>query len=298
MSKRRLGKGIDALLEAGGEIPVGETPAGVLSAEIDRISPNPNQPRKTFNEDALNELTESVREKGVIQPIIVEKQDDGRYVIVAGERRFRAAKRAGLSSIPVIERTFTENEKLEIALIENIQRDDLNPIEEAEAYIALMNASGLTQDELSHRLGVNRSTIANTVRLLRLPDRMRLSVANGEISAGHARALLALDDNGAREALYQKIVDDGLSVREAESAVTAVQGAKPRASKPKLTGSAATTPRKSVELAALEEELVEALGTKVVINGTESRGKIEISFYSLDDLNRVGDAIKRSSAPK
>lgn len=298
MSKRRLGKGIDALLEAGGEIPVGETPAGVLSAEIDRISPNPNQPRKTFNEDALNELTESVREKGVIQPIIVEKQDDGRYVIVAGERRFRAAKRAGLSSIPVIERTFTENEKFEIALIENIQRDDLNPIEEAEAYIALMNASGLTQDELSHRLGVNRSTIANTVRLLRLPDRMRLSVANGEISAGHARALLALDDNGAREALYQKIVDDGLSVREAESAVTAVQGAKPRASKPKLTGSAATTPRKSVELAALEEELVEALGTKVVINGTESRGKIEISFYSLDDLNRVGDAIKRSSAPK
>ena len=297
MSKRRLGKGIDALLEAGAEIPVGETPAGVLSVEIDRISPNPNQPRKTFNEDALNELTESVREKGVIQPIIVEPQGDGRYVIVAGERRFRAAKRAGLSSIPVIERTFTENEKLEIALIENIQRDDLNPIEEAEAYLALMNASGLTQDELSHRLGVNRSTIANTVRLMRLPDPMRLSVANGEISAGHARALLALDDNGAREALYQKIVEDGLSVREAEAAVTAVQGAKPRASKPKLPGSAATTQRKSVEIAALEEELVEALGTKVVINGTESRGKIEISFYSLDDLNRVGDAIKRASAP-
>ncbi len=295
MSKRRLGKGIDALLEAGAEIPVGETPAGVLSVEIDRISPNPNQPRKTFNEDALNELTESVREKGVIQPIIVEPQGDGRYVIVAGERRFRAAKRAGLFSIPVIERTFTENEKLEIALIENIQRDDLNPIEEAEAYLALMNASGLTQDELSHRLGVNRSTIANTVRLMRLPDPMRLSVANGEISAGHARALLALDDNGAREALYQKIVDDGLSVREAEAAVTAVQGAKPRASKPKLTGSAATTQRKSVEIAALEEELVEALGTKVVINGTESRGKIEISFYSLDDLNRVGDAIKRAA---
>ncbi len=297
MSKRRLGKGIDALLEAGADLPVGETPAGVLSVEIDRISPNPNQPRKTFNEDALNELTESVREKGVIQPIIVEPQGDGRYVIVAGERRFRAAKRAGLSSIPVIERTFTENEKLEIALIENIQRDDLNPIEEAEAYLALMNASGLTQDELSHRLGVNRSTIANTVRLMRLPDPMRLSVANGEISAGHARALLALDDNGAREALYQKIVDDGLSVREAEAAVTAVQGAKPRASKPKLPGSAATTQRKSVEIAALEEELVEALGTKVVINGTESRGKIEISFYSLDDLNRVGDAIKRASAP-
>ncbi len=297
MSKRRLGKGIDALLEAGADLPVGETPAGVLSVEIDRISPNPNQPRKTFNEDALNELTESVREKGVIQPIIVEPQGDGRYVIVAGERRFRAAKRAGLSSIPVIERTFTENEKLEIALIENIQRDDLNPIEEAEAYLALMNASGLTQDELSHRLGVNRSTIANTVRLMRLPDPMRLSVANGEISAGHARALLALDDNGAREALYQKIVEDGLSVREAEAAVTAVQGAKPRASKPKLPGSAATTQRKSVEIAALEEELVEALGTKVVINGTESRGKIEISFYSLDDLNRVGDAIKRASAP-
>ena len=215
MSKRRLGRGIDALLQ-GRDLEQMQSLSSVVSVPIDDLVASPNQPRKTFSAAALDELAASIRQKGVIQPILAEQRDDGKYEIIAGERRFRAARTAGLEVVPVLLRSFTDEEKLEIALIENIQRQDLNPMEEANAYKALLESTGLNQVELAARLGVNRGTMANAVRLLKLPRYVQELVEKGVVSAGHARALLQVKSDETCRLLCQRIEKEGLSVRLTE----------------------------------------------------------------------------------
>lgn len=302
MSKKRLGKGIDALL--GDSIPDEEIQASITEVPLAQISSDPGQPRKSFTEESLNELADSIRSRGVIQPIILEEVEGDRYRIVAGERRYRAASRAGLDSVPAIVRQFSEDEKYEIALIENIQREDLNPIEEAHGYETIMIRHGLTQDEIAQRLGKKRSTVANSVRLLKLSEEMQYALIHGQITPGHARALLSLSDESLRETLFRYCVDQSVSVREAERAAQSLQqtgsiepeqpgvvdNPPARTSRTKRGGTDAEV-RKTPELRATEEHLIESLGTKVVINGTEHSGKIEISYFSLEDLNRLLDLI-------
>ncbi|MFP4373020.1 MAG: ParB/RepB/Spo0J family partition protein [Spirochaetaceae bacterium] len=310
MAKRRLGKGIDALIQ-GRELDEETQRSAVVAVPVDRIRANPEQPRTQFSEELLAELTESVREKGIIQPILAEEAEDGTYLIIAGERRFRAAQRAGLSSVPVLPRRFSHDEKLEIALIENLQREDLNPIDEAEAYRSLMESASLTQDELSRRLGLNRSTVANALRLLRLPEDLKADIAGGRLSAGHARAILAVDNDEGRSRLAERIRTESLSVRQAEElAVTlsSAAGKRRRAGKAGAgeydggksgageSGGAGTDRRKSPELRALEERLLDILGTKVTVKGSHSRGRIEIEYYSLDDLERIAGIIAGDAA--
>lgn len=282
MSKRALGKGIDALFQTQAE-GAEDGAAGIKTVPISRISPNPDQPRKEFSEDSLRELADSVREKGVLQPILVENRDDGSFLILAGERRWRAAKLAGLQEIPVIVRGFSEQEKLEIALIENIQREDLTPIEEAQAYKRLMEASALSQEDLSARLGKNRSTVANSLRLLKLPDDMQQALNKREISPGHARAILAVINPADQRILFNRIVAGGLSVREAEN-LSADLNKGIRASGEKRE----KIPKQKIpELREMEQKLLDVLGTKVRIKGTGKKGSVEISYFSMDDLERL-----------
>ena len=302
MSKKRLGKGIDALL--GDSIPEEEIQASITEVPLEQIESDPGQPRKSFTDESLNELADSIRSRGVIQPIILEEVAGDRYRIVAGERRYRAASRAGLDSVPAIVRQFSEDEKYEIALIENIQREDLNPIEEAHGYETIMVWHGLTQDEIAQRLGKKRSTVANSIRLLKLSEEMQYALIHGQITPGHARALLSLTDESLRETLFRHCVDQSVSVREAERAAQSLQqngsieseqpgmvDNRPAQTSRKKRGGTEAEARKTPELRATEERLIESLGTKVVINGSEHSGKIEISYFSLEDLNRLLDLI-------
>jgi ParB family chromosome partitioning protein len=278
MSKRALGRGIDALLSA-----EAEGPASVTTVPIRAIKISGHQPRKNFPADALEELARSIQSKGVLQPILVQPAGSDEYTVVAGERRFRAAKLAGLMEIPVLIRNFSELEKTEIALIENLQREDLSPVEEAQGYKTLVDVGNLTQEEVAQRVGKNRATVANSLRLLRLPDEILEVLDKGRISAGHARALLAVQDGALQKKLFRRILEQQLSVREVEkeAAKTQEQSAETAATeRPK------TTP-KSVELRGLEERLIERLGTKVNIRGSHVKGKIEISYYSMEDLERI-----------
>ena len=278
MSKRALGRGIDALLSA-----EAEGPASVTTVPIRAIKISGHQPRKNFPADALEELARSIQSKGVLQPILVQPAGSDEYTVVAGERRFRAAKLAGLMEIPVLIRNFSELEKTEIALIENLQREDLSPVEEAQGYKTLVDVGNLTQEEVAQRVGKNRVTVANSLRLLRLPDEILEVLDKGRISAGHARALLAVQDGALQKKLFRRILEQQLSVREVEkeAAKTQEQSAETAATeRPK------TTP-KSVELRGLEERLIERLGTKVNIRGSHAKGKIEISYYSMEDLERI-----------
>ncbi len=297
MAKRRLGKGIDALIQ-GQEVDEEIRRASVVEVPVEQLRANPEQPRKQFSEEHLSELTDSVREKGVIQPILAEEAEDGTYLIIAGERRFRAAQRAGLSSVPVLPRRFSHEEKLEIALIENLQREDLNPIDEAEAYRSLMESASLTQDELARRLGLNRSTVANALRLLRLPEDLKAEIAEGRLSPGHARAILAVDTEEGRTRLAQRIRTEALSVRQAEElagTLSSPAGKRGRTGKPG-TGGDQPSQQKSLELRELEEKLLDTLGTKVVVKGSHSKGRIEIEYYSLDDLERIAGIISGEPA--
>lgn len=282
MSKKALGKGIGALLgeeEQGGPSLVAEVP---LSA----LKPSPQQPRHGFNETSLRELADSIREKGVLQPILVEPAQDGTYTIVAGERRVRAARLAGLRTIPVVVRQFSPQEKLEIALIENVQREDLSPIEQALAYRRLMEMASLSQEQVAVKVGKDRSTVANTLRLLRLPEEAQAALATGAISQGHARALLMIVNPSDQELLLRRMVENGISVREAEGAAAALNRGKKGARKPGRAG-AATSARREPELHEIEERLIEKLGTKVTIRGTARKGRIEVSYFSSDDLERL-----------
>ena len=282
MSKKVLGKGIGALLGDEGEIDRGL----VTEVSVSALKPNPQQPRRDFDEGTLRELADSIRQKGVLQPVLAEPSYDGTYVIVAGERRVRAARLAGLERVPVLVRQFSQDEKLEIALIENIQREDLNPIEEALAYKRLMELGGLNQEQMASRVGKDRSTIANTLRLLKLPQEAQEEVEKGTLSPGHARAMLSLVNPADQQLLFKRIVDKGISVREAEELAAAFSVGKRQVQKPHRTGKAAIS-RKDPEIGEIEQKLIEKLGTKVELKGNGVKGHIEITYYSSEDLERL-----------
>jgi ParB family chromosome partitioning protein len=287
LAKNRLGKGLDALLPDEGSPP--ERPAktssgtGEILINLDRLIANPAQPRKRFEAAELEELAASIKQHGIIQPIIVD-EEDGRYVIVAGERRSRAARMAGLEEVPAIVRKYSSQKRLEIALIENIHRSDLNPLEEAFAYKQIMENGGLSQDETAERVGKNRSTVANALRLLKLPPAMGKALEAGTISAGHARAILSLSGAAAQERLFTEINAKALSVRAAEKRAAEL-GAGGRGKNAKAAANPPDT--RDPELKAMEEKFIETLGTKVRINGTLKKGRIEIEYYSMEDLDRL-----------
>jgi ParB family transcriptional regulator, chromosome partitioning protein len=272
MTRKALGRGLSALLQE-----VETTTAGLQQVPVDLIVPNPFQPRSTFPEDTIRELADSIRSSGLLQPILVRRVD-GKYQVVAGERRLRAAKLAGLQAVPAVVRDLGDRESLELAVTENLMREDLNPIEVARAYCSLQERFQLGHDEIATRIGVNRSTVSNTLRLLRLPQQLQDMVAKGDVSAGHARALLGLESADRQNELARLITKRGLSVRQVESIVAKAQSA-PEVQKP----AAEVDPNRRA--AALEME--RALGTRVKIVGSERRGRIEISYFSGEDLQRL-----------
>jgi len=301
--KAGLGRGLDALLsgdddalpgigdenaetrsdnffaEPTGLIPEHDT---VVKLALDKLAASPGQPRKNFDETELRELADSIAEHGVIQPIIAADSGDGTYIIIAGERRTRAARLAGLDEIPAIIREYTDQKRLEVSLIENIQRTDLNPIEEAAAYKNLMDFSGLSQEELAARLGKNRSTVANSLRLLKLSADVQKSLESGAISPGHAKSLLSVTNQKLREKLFKEITDKGLSVRDTEKRASMLNTAH-------LTEEEKEKPvaKRSPEIVDMEEKFIEKLGTKVSIEGGIEKGRIYIEYYSMEDLDRL-----------
>ena len=280
MAKKGLGKGLDALFA--------EDTAeknGVMEVKITEVMPNKNQPRKNFDEEKLEALSDSIKEHGVIQPIIVTKTDDF-YTIVAGERRWRAAKKAGIKKIPVIVRDYDDLAIRQIALIENLQREDLNPIEEAMGYRSLMDEYNFTQEEISEKLGKSRSAIANSVRLLTLDEYAREKLIAGEITEGHARCALSVPAGVVREFFINRIIEESLNVRQAE--VLAKDLANPKEPKKERVQSAF-----KIELDRISRNLEQFLGTKVKLSGNSKKGKIEIEYYGNADLERLLDIIKR-----
>ena len=288
VKNKGLGKGLGALLGAEAEIETRRNPAkpaekkdesGEILVKIRLIEPNRTQPRKNFNEEELQELADSIRQHGVIQPLIVTKEGE-RYQIVAGERRWRAARLAGLREVPVIVREYAEQKAAEVSLIENIERKDLDPIEEAQAFKKLIEDYNLTQEELSERMSRSRTSITNALRLLKLPGEVQQLLVDGKLSQGHAKVLLGMENDEAETLLAHRIVEEELSVRATEEAVRLwANPRKPRPAK-KLKNEAAY--RKTAS------DLTEKLGTKVRINRkSEHAGRIEIEYYSLDDLERV-----------
>ena len=251
--------------------------------KINKVEPNREQPRKNFDEDALVELADSIKQFGIIQPIIVQKKDDY-YEIIAGERRWRAAKLAGLKEVPVIVKEFTEQEAVEIALIENIQRENLNPIEEAMAYKRLLTEFNLKQDEVAERVSKSRTAVTNSMRLLKLDEKIQQMVVDEMISTGHARALLAIEDPEEQLNLAMRIFDEKLSVRDVENMIRLMKNPKPKKEKPVLEN--------DFIYRDLEEKMKSIIGTKVSINQkTKNKGKIEIEYYSNEELERIFDLL-------
>jgi len=286
-AKKGLGKGLDSLIPVG----VVDTKSNKMDenasspdkyVKITKVEPNRDQPRKNFDEDALQELADSIKQFGVISPILVQDKKDY-YQIIAGERRWRAAKLAGLKEVPVIIRDYTEQEIEEISLIENLQREDLNAIEEAQAYKRLMDKFNLKQDELAERVSKSRTAVTNSMRLLKLSEKVQEMLINGMISSGHARALLAVDDAEQQYTLAQQAFDESLSVRDIEKIVKNLN--KPKVEKKKAE-------KQSAIYHEIEEKLKSALGTKVQINAKdEEKGKIEIEYYSKEDLQKIMDLL-------
>jgi len=276
--KPALGKGLSAL------IPQKEKEKAknreILELDIKTIKPNEYQPRRIFKDSALNDLVSSIREKGVIQPIIVRTSSDSSYELIAGERRLRAAGIAGLKVIPAIVKEAAPVEALELALIENIQREDLNPLETAEAFHRLIKDFNLTHDDLSQKVGKDRATVTNYLRILKLPPEIRKWIAEGSLSIGHAKALLQVDNQRLQLEIASKIIKSGLSVREAEA--LSRKSSSPSSSKSKLH------PSRDPQIASLEEKMIQSLGTKVrLIHKSNKRGRIEIDYYSLEELDRL-----------
>lgn len=253
--------------------------------KINEVEPNKNQPRRTFDEDALLELAESIKQHGVIQPLIVKKRDKY-YEIIAGERRWRAAKMAGLKEIPIVIKDLSDQEIMEVALIENIQREDLNPIEEAQAYQRLIKEYNYKQDELAERVSKSRVAVTNSMRLLKLDERVQKMIIDDMISAGHARALLAITDSEKQYTIAMKVFDEKLSVRETEKLIKNLD----KQVKPKVN----TTHENDFIYRDIENKLKESMGTKVIIhNKDNNKGKIEIEYYSQDDFERIVDILKK-----
>ena len=292
--KRGLGRGLDSLF---GEYSA-EEPAEIKEKVVEKVEKvvinepkeidiglidrNPDQPRKIFEETALQELADSIKNHGVIQPIIV-KENEGRYVIIAGERRWRASRLAGIKTIPCVVKNYTEREISEIAIIENLQREDLNPIESAKAIRNLINQYDLTQDEVADKIGKSRPAVANTLRLLALPENIISLVENNKITAGHARALLAVDDSAKQKEIALSIIENDLTVRDVENLIKALN--KPVVEKQVKV--------QSLELKDFSEQIKRVLSTKVEIKGDDNKGKIVINYYSKDDLNRIYDILNK-----
>ncbi len=278
--KKGLGKGLGALI-----ISEDNEPTGTTEIKINEIEPNINQPRKRFDDEHLKTLSDSIRQHGVVQPIIVRKEGEG-YKIVAGERRWRAARLAGLETIPVIIKELENKQVMEIALIENIQRQDLNAIEEAEAYERLLNEYEMTQEEISKTVGKSRSAVANSLRLLNLNEKIKSHVINEELSSGHARALMALDNEELINKAADEVIEMNLNVRETEALVKKYLSKKKTAIKK----------GKSAEIVEIEDYLKNVLGTKVQLMANNKKGKIMIEYYSNEELERIIELVK--SIPK
>ncbi len=275
---KSLRDGFDALFRPTDIGATAEESETAAKLKISMVEPDPNQPRKVFAEEQLRELADSIAEHGVIQPIIVVSAANGYYRIIAGERRWRAAKLAGLTEIPAIVRSYSDIQAAQIALIENLQREDLNPMEEAQGYKNLIERFGLTQDSISEKIGKSRSNIANTLRLLNLDPELQAQVRGGKLSAGHARALLAIPDRARRLSAADRVIREGLTVRQTEalSKEPAADKAKPQAKEPAYPD--------------IERELAEKFGTKVRIKGSK-KGRVEIDFYCMEDLIRIVDLL-------
>ncbi|NLF49912.1 MAG: ParB/RepB/Spo0J family partition protein [Leptolinea sp.] len=272
-----LGRGLDAIIPASTE-----SKSGTEMVQIDNIIPNPRQPRSIMAEDGLQELAESIRQHGILQPLIVTRESENQYILIAGERRWRAARIAGLETVPVIQREANDRDRLELALIENVQRADLMPLETAEAYRQLAEEFGLTHDEIALRVGKSRVAVTNTMRLLKLPEVVQNALLSGDITEGHARALLSLTTPQSQMAVLQTIIRNDLSVRQTEELTKKYNGEK-APSKPK--------PEVPVEVKEIEDRLREHLGTRVTVNHGKKGGSLVIYYYSNEELNSVLDTI-------
>lgn len=282
MSKKALGKGLGAFIPDEFGILKDERFAEL---EVEDVRPNPFQPRTRFDDQTIDELAQSIKESGIVQPIIVAPQED-HYMIIVGERRWRAAQKAGLRKVPVLIRNIPKDKQLEISLIENIHREELNALEIAQAYQRLIDDHGYAQHELADKVGKDRSSVTNYLRLLKLPQEIQDRLSGDEISMGHARALLALEDTATQLYCCKQIVDRGLSVRNTEALVNRLKKRAPRAQR------SLSDP----DLHALQEEMLKMLGTKVLVSGSRNKGVLKIFYFSLDDLNRIYDRIKGANA--
>ena len=293
--KKGLGKGLDSLITNKVEKPVEskveikvENANGAVLMNINKVEPNREQPRKKFDEDALLELSESIKQFGVLQPLLVTERDDY-FEIIAGERRWRAAKMAGVKEVPVIVKKLTEQEIMEISLIENIQREDLNPIEEAQAYKRLLTEFNLKQDEVAERVSKSRTAVTNAMRLLKLNEKVQQMLIDEMLTTGHARALLAIEDQDKQYEIAQKIFDEKLSVRDTEKLMKNLQNEKPEGTGPVNK----IDPQLLAVYRDLEEQMKSVLGTKVYINPKDDKkGKLEIEYYSQDELDRIIDLLR------
>ena len=295
IKKKGLGKGLDSLIPDNKSIKSvtpdksaeakkeAEEKAGVQTMKINEVEPNRDQPRKNFDEDALLELSDSIKQFGVLQPLLVRKRKDY-YEIIAGERRWRAAKLAGVKEVPVIVKDFSEQELVEISLIENIQREDLNPVEEAMAYKRLIDEFHLKQDEIAERVGKSRTAVTNAMRLLKLSEKVQQMLIDEMITAGHARAILAISDKEKQESVAMKVFDEKLSVRETEALV------KRMLEPPKTEKKSKFSSAEDAIYESLEEKMKSIMGTRVQIHRKKNdKGKIEIEYYSKDELERIID---------
>jgi ParB family chromosome partitioning protein len=276
--KSPLGKGLGALIP---DIDISSSSNGVMEIDINEIEANDDQPRKKFDEEKLQQLSDSIKEHGIVQPVIVKKEGQF-YKLIAGERRWRAARLAGLKTIPAITKDFSEKEIMEISLIENLQREDLNPIEEAEAYNKLISEFSMTQDEVAVRVGKSRPAVSNVLRLLNLDKRVREYVIDGVLTEGHARTLIAIQNNETQYDVAKKIIDDNLNVRQTEKLVKSILSKKKKV----------VRKVEPLFITGIQERLESTLGTKVTISHGRKKGKIEIEYYSLDDLDRIMDLFK------
>ena len=281
--KSGLGRGLDALIPGWQETTAAPSTDNVIQVTVTNISPNPQQPRKQFDNAQLEDLASSIREHGIIQPLIlVQGNTSNRYTLIAGERRLRAAKLAGLTEVPAIVRTVTEQEQLEFAIIENVQREDLNPLERARAYQSLLESFSLTHDDIARRVGKSRVSVTNTLRLLNLPAVAQEALANGEISEGHARALLGLPNTRSIEAALDSVLSLNLNVRQTEALVSKLVG---KVSRP------STKATRSPEVEDLENRLRQFFHTKVNLTKGPRGGTISIAFYSDEELNAILDSL-------
>ncbi|AGT43528.1 ParB/RepB/Spo0J family partition protein [Treponema pedis] len=296
MSKKpALGKGLDALLSDNSpersEKPAVTAEGTIINLNPSLLKPNPYQPRKTFDEETIEELASSIKEHGIIQPIVAEQTENGSYFIISGERRTRAATSLGLKTVPVILRSFADNKKLEVALIENIQREDLNALEEALAYQEIMNISNINHEELARRVGKSRSAITNSLRILKLPEEMQEAVRLNKISAGHARSLLSVVNPADQQVLFGRIIESNLSVRETEAMAANFNSGVGRIAK-KDKKEKTSSGEDNFELRDIEQQFINSLGTKVQIKGTLKKGTVEISYFSKDDLDSLYQKLK------